>query len=50
MSLARCTRDLAAGLTSSFGIWVVTESPTAIRLLLFDVCGWVAAASGTLSL
>jgi predicted MFS family arabinose efflux permease len=50
MSLTSCTRDLAAGLTSSFGGWVVTESPTTGRLLHFDVLGWVAVAAGVLSL
>lgn len=50
MSLTSCTRDLAAGLTSSFGGWVVTESPTTGRLLHFDVLGWVAVAAGGLSL
>ena len=50
MSLTSCTRDLAAGLTSSFGGWVVKESPTTGQLLHFDVLGWVAVAAGILSL
>ena len=50
MSLTACTRDLAAGLTASFGGWLVRTEPGTGRLLHFDTLGWVAVAAGMLSL
>jgi predicted MFS family arabinose efflux permease len=49
MSLSGCARDLAMGLASSIGGWVVTESPSG-RLGNFYVLGWLAVAAGVVSI
>jgi len=49
MSLSGCARDLAAGLTSSIGGWVVAKTPSG-QLLNFHWLGWMAVASSLVSL
>ena len=49
MSLSGCARDLAAGLTSSVGGWVVAKAPSG-QLLNFHWLGWMAVAASLLSL
>lgn len=43
MSLVACSRDLASGLTATFGGWVVAEG-AAGRILHFNRLGWCAIA------
>ncbi|MCP5531784.1 MAG: MFS transporter [Akkermansiaceae bacterium] len=43
MSLIACSRDLAAGLTATFGGMIVAEGPGG-RILHFDRLGWCAIA------
>lgn len=49
MSLSGCARDLAAGLTSSIGGWVVAKTPSG-QLLNFHWLGWMAVAASLVSL
>lgn len=49
MSLSGCARDLASGLTSSIGAWVVTRGPTG-RLVHYDLLGWLAVGMSLVSL
>jgi DHA1 family inner membrane transport protein len=48
MSLSGCSRDLAMGLASSVGGWVVVQGPTG-RLTNFNVLGWLALGAGVIS-
>ena len=48
MSLNSCARDLAAGLTSAVGGWVVSRGPSG-ELLNFKWLGWLAVAAGLVS-
>jgi predicted MFS family arabinose efflux permease len=49
MSLSGCSRDLAMGLASSLGGWIVTQEPSG-RLRNFNVLGWLALAAGVVSI
>ncbi|PYJ57469.1 MAG: MFS transporter [Verrucomicrobia bacterium] len=48
MSLSGCARDLAMGVTSSIGGWIVTKEPSG-RLADFHWLGWIAVAAGLVS-
>src|SRR4029079_19300239 len=48
MSLSGCARDLAMGVTSSIGGWIVTKDPSG-QLANFHWLGWIAAAAGGVS-
>ena len=48
MSLSGCARDLAMGVTSSMGGWIVTKTPTG-ALENFHWLGWIAAGMGLVS-
>ncbi len=48
MSLSSCARDLAAGLTSTVGGWVVVKSPSG-QLQNFHWLGWMAVGAGLIS-
>lgn len=49
MSLVSCVRDLAAGLTSSVGGWVVTRADSG-ALVGYPWLGWLGLAGGLLSI
>jgi MFS transporter, DHA1 family, inner membrane transport protein len=49
MTLNSCIRDLAAGVTTAIGAWVVTESPNG-QLVNYHWLGWLAVAASLLSL
>ena len=49
MSLNSCSRDLMAGLTSTFGGWMITTSPQG-TLSGYDFLGWLAIAAALISL
>jgi predicted MFS family arabinose efflux permease len=49
MSLSGCARDLAAGLASSVGAWIVTKGPSG-ELVNYHWLGWLAVASALVSL
>jgi len=49
MSLSGCARDLAAGLASSVGGWVVIKAPSG-ELVNYHWLGWLAVASALISL
>jgi len=49
MSLSGCARDIAMGVTSSIGGWVVTREPSG-QLVNFHWLGWIAVAAAVLSL
>ena len=49
MSLSGCARDIAMGVTSSIGGWVVTREPSG-HLVNFHWLGWIAVAAAGLSL
>jgi DHA1 family inner membrane transport protein len=49
MSLSGCARDIAMGVTSSIGGWVVTQEPSG-HLVNFHWLGWIAVGAGLLSL
>ena len=49
MSLSGCARDLAMGVTSSLGGWIVTRSPSG-ELLNYHWLGWIAAGAGLISI
>ncbi|MDQ5977604.1 MAG: hypothetical protein QG602_576 [Verrucomicrobiota bacterium] len=49
LSLSSCARDLASGLASTLGGWIVTKQPDG-RLLHFNWLGWVAVAAGLVSI
>jgi DHA1 family inner membrane transport protein len=48
MSLSGCARDLAMGVTSSIGGWIVTRAPSG-QLENFHRLGWIALVAGLLS-
>jgi MFS transporter, DHA1 family, inner membrane transport protein len=48
MSLSGCARDIAMGVTSSIGGWVVTKEPSG-QLVNFHLLGWIAVAASVLS-
>jgi predicted MFS family arabinose efflux permease len=48
MSLSGCARDLAMGLASTMGGWIVTQEPSG-RLHNFNVIGWIAVAAAVIS-
>lgn len=49
LSLSSCARDLASGLSSTLGGWIVTKQPNG-HLLHFNWLGWIAVAGGLLSI
>jgi predicted MFS family arabinose efflux permease len=49
MSLNSCTRDLASGVTTAIGGWVVSQAPDG-RLVHYNWLGWMAIAASVLSL
>jgi len=49
MSLSGCARDIAMGVTSSIGGWVVTREPSG-HLVNYHWLGWIAVAAALLSL
>ena len=49
MSLSGCARDLAAGLASSVGGWVVIKAPSG-ELVNYHWLGWLAVAAALISL
>jgi predicted MFS family arabinose efflux permease len=49
MSLSGCARDLAMGVTSSLGGWIVTRAPSG-ELLNYHWLGWIAAGAGLISI
>lgn len=48
MSLSGCARDLAMGLASTIGGWIVVQEPSG-RLENFNLLGWLAVAAAALS-
>src|SRR6266545_7007648 len=48
MSLSGCARDLAMGVASSMGGWIVTREPSG-QLENFQWLGWMAVAAGLVS-
>jgi len=48
MSLSGCARDLAMGVASSIGGWVVTKAPSG-QLENFHWLGWIAVSAGMAS-
>jgi sugar phosphate permease len=48
MSLSGCARDLAMGVASSLGGWIVTKGPSG-QLQNFHWLGWLAVAAGLIS-
>jgi MFS transporter, DHA1 family, inner membrane transport protein len=49
LSLTSCARDLASGISSTMGGWIVTKQPNG-HLLHFNWLGWIAVAAGLLSI
>ncbi|HYD85311.1 MAG TPA: MFS transporter, partial [Opitutus sp.] len=49
LSLTSCARDLASGISSTLGGWVVVKQPSG-QLLHFNWLGWIAVAAGLLSI
>jgi len=49
LSLSSCARDLASGVSSTIGGWIVTKQPNG-HLLHFNYLGWIAVGAGLLSL
>jgi predicted MFS family arabinose efflux permease len=49
MSLSGCARDLAMGITSGIGGWIVTKEPSG-QLSNFHWLGWLAVAAGLVSI
>jgi DHA1 family inner membrane transport protein len=48
MSLSGCARDLAMGITSSIGGWIVVKEPSG-QLAHFHRLGWMAVFAGLVS-
>src|SRR6266536_428403 len=48
MSLSGCARDLAMGLSSGIGGWIVTKTPSG-QMENFHWLGWIAAGAGLIS-
>lgn len=49
LSLSSCARDLASGVSSTLGGWVVTKTESG-KLLHFHWLGWIAVAAGLVSI
>ncbi|MFT3781785.1 MAG: MFS transporter [Nibricoccus sp.] len=49
LSLTSCARDLASGISSTMGGWIVSKQPDG-HLVHFNWLGWVAVAAGLLSI
>jgi len=49
MSLNGCARDLAMGLASSIGGWIVVKEPSG-HLNNFQWLGWIAVGAGAISI
>lgn len=49
LSLTSCARDLASGISSMLGGWIVTKQPNG-HLMHFNWLGWIAVAAGLLSI
>jgi len=49
LSLTSCARDLASGMSSTMGGWIVTKQPNG-QLVHFNWLGWIALAAGLLSI
>ena len=49
MSLSGCARDIAMGVTSGIGGWIVTRQPSG-QLANFHWLGWIAVAAGIVSI
>jgi MFS transporter, DHA1 family, inner membrane transport protein len=49
MSLSGCARDIAMGITSSIGGWIVTSAPSG-QLQNFHWLGWIAVVAGVISI
>lgn len=49
LSLSSCARDLASGIASTLGGWIVTKQPDG-HLLHFNYLGWIAVGAGLLSI
>jgi DHA1 family inner membrane transport protein len=50
MSLSGCSRDLAMGLASSIGGWIVVKDDVSGRLDNFQWLGWLALGAGIISI
>jgi predicted MFS family arabinose efflux permease len=48
LSLSSCARDLASGISSTLGGWIVVKQPNG-HLLHFNWLGWIAVGAGLLS-
>lgn len=49
LSLTSCARDLASGVSSTLGGWIVTKQPNG-HLVHFNWLGWIAVAAGLASI
>jgi len=49
LSLSSCARDLASGISSTLGGWIVSKQPNG-HLVHFNWLGWIAVAGGLLSI
>ena len=49
MSLSGCARDLAMGVMSGVGGWIVTKSPSG-QMENFGWLGWIAVGAGLVSI
>jgi MFS transporter, DHA1 family, inner membrane transport protein len=49
LSLTSCARDLASGISSTLGGWIVVRQPNG-QLVHFNWLGWIAVAAGVLSI
>lgn len=49
LSLTSCARDLASGLSSTLGGWIVSKQPNG-HLMHFNWLGWIAVATGLFSI
>lgn len=49
MTLNSCTRDLAAGVTTAIGGWIVSQTPSG-ELVNYNWIGWLAVAGSLVSL
>jgi DHA1 family inner membrane transport protein len=49
LSLSSCARDLASGLASTLGGWIVAKQPNG-HLVHFNWLGWIAVGAGLLSI
>ena len=49
LSLTSCARDLASGVSSMLGGWIVAKQPDG-HLVHFNVLGWIAVGAGLLSI